>query len=125
MNADECTNFKLTRRRALNAGIAALAAACPAWPFVPQVPPSPNRNTTDDPPFKTPTEPPNTPMGVGKGIHPGRVVWAHDPKAATWDGKKGNWWDDASTDPRIVDAMLSGSLRSLTGESADKETWRA
>jgi hypothetical protein len=134
MNADGCRNFKLTRRRALNAGIAALAAAGPAWPFFRQakvdpitgvVTLLPNRPTTEDPPFKTPTEPPNTPMGVGKGIHAGRVAWAHEPKVATWDGKTGNWWDDASTDPRIVDAMVSGSLRSLTGERADKEAWNA
>ena len=123
---DGCANFKLTRRRALNAGIAALAAACPAWPFAQQqIRAGSGKTTTDDPPFKTPAEPPNTPMGVGKGIHPGRVAWAHEPKVATWDGKTGNWWDDASTDPRLVDAMLSGDLRSLTGERTDKEAWRA
>lgn len=126
MNADRCANFKMTRRRALNAGIAALAAACPAWPFPrPQTASGSGRTTTDDPPFKTPTEPPNTPLGVGKGVRPGRVVWAHEPKVASWDGKTGNWWDDSNTDPRIVDAMVSGNLRALTGERADKEAWRA
>ena len=35
-----------------------------------------------------PIDAPNTPMGVAKGIHPGRVAWAHDPKAAAWDGKE-------------------------------------
>ena len=117
MDADRCANFKMTRRRALNAGIAALAAACPAWPS-PQRPTgavSGDTTATDDPPFKTPTEPPNTPLGVGKGVRPGRVVWAHEPKVASWDGKTGNWWDDANTDPRIVDAMVSGNLRALTG----------
>jgi hypothetical protein len=64
-------------------------------------------------------------MGVGKGIHPGRVAWAHDPKAAVWDGNTGNWWDDANTDLRLVQAMLSGGLQSLTGERTDKEAWRA
>ena len=115
MTADRCTNYKLTRRRVLNAGIAALAAASPASAF-PQA---------EDPPFRTPTEPANAPMGVGKGIQPGRVAWAHEPKVAYWDGKTGNWWDDANTDPRIVDTMVHGSLRSLTGERTDKDTWRA
>ena len=27
-----------------------------------------------------PIDPPNSPIGVGKGIYPGRVVWVHDPK---------------------------------------------
>jgi len=126
MNTDRCANFKLTRRRVLNAGFAALAATCPASPFPQrQTGPGSGRETTEDPPFKTPAEPPNTPMGVGRGVHPGRVAWANEPKVATWDGKTGNWWDDANTDPRIVDAMVSGNLRSLTGERTDKETWRA
>jgi len=67
-----------------------------------------------------PTEPPNQPMGVGQGIHPGRVVWVHEPEATRWDGKTGNWWDDANTDPKIVADMLSRSLRELTGRPTDK-----
>ena len=31
----------------------------------------------------------NKPIGIAQGIHPGRVVWAHNPKIATWDGKTG------------------------------------
>ena len=44
-----------------------------------------------------PSDAPNAPIGVGKGIFPGRVVWAHEPDAARWDGKTGDWWDDANT----------------------------
>jgi len=73
----------------------------------------------------TPTEPPNKPMGVGKGIHPGRVVWVRDPEATRWDGKTGEWWDDANTDSRTVDRMVSGMLRALTGEKTDKQAWAA
>lgn len=32
----------------------------------------------------TPADKPNAPMGVARGIHPGRVAWAHDPQAAVW-----------------------------------------
>ena len=85
----------------------------------------PSRNTTDDPPFKTTLEPANSPIGSGVGIHPGRVVWAHNSKATAWDGQSGNWWDNASTDPRLVDAMISGSVQSLTGEKTDKLAWNA
>jgi hypothetical protein len=62
-------------------------------------------------------------MGVGKGIHPGRVVWVHAPSATKWDGKTGNWWDDANTDQRVVDQMVSGSLQSLTGAETDGQSW--
>lgn len=41
-----------------------------------------------------------SPIGEGKGIFPGRVVWAHDPKAAAWPGPgDGHWWEDKYTDP--------------------------
>jgi uncharacterized protein (DUF362 family) len=101
----------------LHAGLAALAAACPLAAV-----PHPQ---SGDAPFQTPSEPANAPIGTGKGIHPGRVAWTHEPKAATWDEKAGNWWDDANTNPGIVAEMLSRSLRSLTAEKTDREAWRA
>jgi hypothetical protein len=133
MNTDDKMNSKLTRRAVLNAGFAALATAGAASPILQQPAPpprarvstGPNRSTTLDAPFRTPVEPANTPMGVGKGIHPGRVAWAHDPKVTSWDGKTGNWWDDANTDARLLDAMVSGSLQSLTGQKTDKQAWNA
>ena len=30
--------------------------------------------------------PSNDPIGVGRGIHPGRVVWVHDPESTDWEG---------------------------------------
>ncbi|MCX6632345.1 MAG: DUF362 domain-containing protein [Candidatus Solibacter sp.] len=75
-------------------------------------------------PFR-PSEPPNTPMGEGKGIHPGRVAWVRDPDATSWDGVNGKWWDDAHTDAAVVDGMTSTVLQSLTGEKSDKQAWDA
>ena len=75
-------------------------------------------------PFK-PSEPANAPIGGGKGINPGRVVWAYDPDATSWDGTTGNWWDDANTNQRIVDDMVSKSLTALTGKKTDKKAWDA
>jgi hypothetical protein len=72
-----------------------------------------------------PVEPPNTPMGTGKGIFPGRVVWMWDSSAANWDGENGNWWDDQSTNQEKVDSMLSKSLRSLSAAGSDLEAWDA
>ena len=64
-------------------------------------------------------------MGAGKGIYPGRVAWVHNPEVATWDGKTGEWWDDANTNEAIVERMMSKSLQSLAGKKTDKEAWDA
>jgi len=72
-----------------------------------------------------PFDPPNTPMGVARGIFPGRVVWVRDSTAAHWNGTTGNWWSDASTNQTAVDSMLSKSLRSLTEAPTDSSAWIA
>lgn len=71
----------------------------------------------------------NDPKGIAKGIFPGRVVWAHDPKATKW---KGNWksnadqyWLDENTDQQRVDAMLAAALTGLTGKSNEESAWEA
>jgi hypothetical protein len=70
-----------------------------------------------------PGEPPNTPMGVGRGIFPGRVVWMWDSTATTWNGTTGNWWSDTYTHQSVVDSMLTKSLLSLTGKSTESAAW--
>jgi len=72
-----------------------------------------------------PSEPSNSPMGMGQGIHPGRVAWVHEPEATHWDGATGAWWQDANTDQAVVDGMVSQSLRTLTGEQDDSRAWDA
>jgi hypothetical protein len=71
----------------------------------------------------------NEPLGVARGVYPGRVVWARDPKAAHWTGQiestTEQWWMDSSTDQARVDAMLSNTLRQLTGASTDDAAWKA
>ncbi|HUU19496.1 MAG TPA: right-handed parallel beta-helix repeat-containing protein [Sedimentisphaerales bacterium] len=85
-------------------------------------------NVTVEPPAQaafTPTDPPNSPIGVAKGIHPGRVVWTHDPAATSWDSSTGHWWDDDSTDQNVVDYMVSKTIQELTGEPNDVSAWDA
>ena len=66
----------------------------------------------------------NAPIGVAKGIHPGRVVWVHDPDATDWAGPgDGHWWQSNHTDQAVVDQMISRAVRSLTGEKTDTEAW--
>jgi hypothetical protein len=69
---------------------------------------------------------PNSPIGMARGINPGRVVWIHEPAATDWAGPgQGHWWEGSHTKQDLVDRMMSGALRSLTGKSGDGEAWDA
>lgn len=87
------------------------------------------KNSLAAPPARVP-QPANTPIGVAKGIHPGRVVWIHDPNATDWLGtpeiqgvSDGYWWDASHTSYSVVADMLSKSIRGLTGRSTDYAAW--
>ena len=71
----------------------------------------------------TPPESVNSPMGVAKGISPGRVAWAQDFDATSWEEGKGPWWEDSSIDQKTVNKMLSATLRSFTNAKSDKAAW--
>src|SRR6266851_7317851 len=58
---------------------------------------------------------PLSPLGVPRGVVPGRVTWAHDPAAVTWDGT-GSWWTDAHNDQSAIGRMVSRSIRGLTNQ---------
>jgi len=120
----------MTRRALLNAGAGALASAGSALARLQQQAgaggaAASEQSVAGDPPFREPSEPANRPMGEGKGIHPGRVSWVHDPRVATWDGASGNWWDDGNTDAGLVNEMVSRNLRLLTGEPTEKAAWNS
>jgi hypothetical protein len=68
---------------------------------------------------------PNTPIGTSHGINPGRVVWVHNPKVASWDGYTGFWWDDKHNSQSETDKMMSQTLLSLTGEKNLAKSWKA
>src|SRR5882762_1298146 len=61
---------------------------------------------------------PLSPLGVPRGVVPGRVTWAHDSAAAKWDGT-GSWWTDANNDQSAIDRMVARSIRGLTNEKSD------
>lgn len=62
-------------------------------------------------------------IGEGKGIFPGRVTWIRDTNATRWNGRDGNWWDDASIDQDVLDSMFDASILSLTGAETVAEGW--
>jgi sugar lactone lactonase YvrE len=78
----------------------------------------------------------NFPIGVAKGIHPGRVVWVYNPDATGWDyhpskqwwlEKKdeqiGHWWQDSHTNQTVVDSMISEAIQSVAGKQGDSAAW--
>jgi len=70
---------------------------------------------------------PHGPIGQAKGIHPGRVVWVHDPDATDWDGYDSpeHWWQDGHTDPLVVERMVSQAIRGVAGRASDASAWDA
>jgi hypothetical protein len=67
---------------------------------------------------------PNQPIGIAKGIFPGRVVWVHDPNAANWKGSgDGYSWQPEHTPQKYVDSMVSKSIRELAGVNNDYTAW--
>lgn len=68
---------------------------------------------------------PNKPVGVGKGIHPGRVAWVHAPGVATWDGSTGLWVEDRWNNQQKADRMVDEAVKSVAGEANAKKAWKA
>lgn len=110
-----------SQARYIAAGICVTLAVMAIWFSI---------STTSDNTAKafTPTDPPNSPFGVAKGIYPGRVVWFHNPRATSWDDSEdstGNWWDAEYTDQNEVDFMMSKTVQSLAGQQDDSNAWDA
>jgi hypothetical protein len=68
---------------------------------------------------------PNIPLGEAKGMFPGRVVWGHNTKIASWDGKTGFWWDDKYNNQKETDKLLAQTLFNLTNTNNEKKSWEA
>jgi hypothetical protein len=119
----------LSRRRAAAAlGIASVLGVA-GWTLVTLVYPGlagPQEKVTD---FNFIPAKANTPVGVARGIYPGRVVWARDPLATKWAGHlhwtSDQWWLDQNTDQKAVDAMLDATLSRLTGAPGGEQAWQA
>jgi hypothetical protein len=70
----------------------------------------------------------NQPIGIARGIYPGRVVWVWNPESTNENctNLPGDyWWQNENTNPQVVEEMLSAALRSMTGETTDSLAWDA
>lgn len=69
----------------------------------------------------------NEPIGIARGIYPGRVVMTRNPEATKWAGRwdkeEDQWWLDKNTDVAKVSEMLSVTLQKLSGTKKDKDAW--
>ncbi|MCY2992596.1 MAG: twin-arginine translocation signal domain-containing protein, partial [Planctomycetota bacterium] len=64
------------------------------------------------------------PIGEAQGIHPGRVVWVHDPQATDWQGPgDGRWYEAHHTKQDRVSDMLSQAVLELTGQTSAVQAW--
>jgi uncharacterized protein (DUF362 family) len=64
------------------------------------------------------------PIGEARGIHPGRVVWAHDPEVMNWKGPgDGHWWEGNRLKQERVDALVARVVCELTGTAKVSEAW--
>ena len=81
---------------------------------------------TREPDFVPPDGPTN-PIGVARGIFPGRIAWVRHPFAAYWSGatNDGFWWQSNFTSQPAVDDMLQAALGALTGAASDSQAWAA
>jgi len=67
---------------------------------------------------------PLKPIGEAKGIHPGRVVWVHDPQVLKWNGLgDGHWYEGGHTNQERADQMMARAVLNLTGENSVAGAW--
>lgn len=66
---------------------------------------------------------PNQPIGEGKGIFPGRVVWVMDTEVSKWDGASGRWWDEGNIDLALLENMYEKSILALAGSDNVRKAW--
>jgi len=70
---------------------------------------------------------PNAPIGVAKGIFPGRVVWIHNPDATNADmaNTPDDYWAmDENCSQAEVEAMLFSGIRRIGGKHNLTEAWK-
>lgn len=77
-----------------------------------------------------PDDGPNQPMGQERGIKPGRVIWAWNPKATnencTNDYTIGDFYfNPVNYDQETISKMFSESVKKLTGKKTISKSWDA
>ena len=94
--------YATSRRDFLKTSVLGSAAALTPWQLG-------SAETAAAPAKFIPSDPVNSPMGTAFGVKPGRVAWAFDAKATTWDGENSarGWWDDTNTHPELINPRFA------------------
>jgi hypothetical protein len=116
----------LRESRFIWAGLCGIVAVATAWAsFSGNVFPSADMGAVPTLYAQATPDTPNVPIGVPKGVNPGRVAWVHDPTATDWTQGSGYSWQPAHTNQAVVDTMLSRAVRWLAGRSTVAAAWDA
>jgi hypothetical protein len=65
---------------------------------------------------------PKDPIGIPRGVNPGRVVWIWNPDATKSD-LNGYWWQKENNDQFVIDEMFSTGIKGLTGLENLDSAW--
>ncbi len=67
----------------------------------------------------------NSPIGVAKGLAPGRVVWVHNPEVTNWAGPASSelWYEHI--DPAAAASMMDWALQAYADKDEQSEAWDA
>lgn len=71
----------------------------------------------------TPEE--HQPMGVARGLNPGRVAWIHDPEVTDWDGLESGTLPIDHVDADVCADMLEKGILTLAGADTLSTSWDA
>ncbi|MBK9390959.1 MAG: DUF362 domain-containing protein [Bacteroidetes bacterium] len=77
-----------------------------------------------------PQDGPNSPVGIGRGVKPGLVVWAWNPSATNENCRNtienSDWFfSPSNTDSKVVSKMVSDAVTKLGGSSDSRKSWDA
>jgi hypothetical protein len=73
----------------------------------------------------TPSNGSNNPMGTARGIMPGRVAWAYDLSACTWDGTSNYWFSTKFNDQSKINTLMKNTVCSVANQSTVAAAWDA
>lgn len=73
----------------------------------------------------TPTDSPNSPIGVARGINPGRVAWGYDLSACNWDGTSNYWFSNNFNDQAKITSVMNKTICSVAGQATVAASWDA
>jgi len=70
-----------------------------------------------------PVDGPNQPIGIARGIYPGRVAWSYDTNACNWDGVSSYWWSTAYNNQTKITKLMNNVICSVAGQTSVSNAW--